>query len=473
MLEITNDNEKILPKIVVIGVGGAGNNAVNGMIEDNVAGGTFVCVNTDKQQLAKCKAEKCVQIGEKLTKGLGCGADPEKGEKSAEESREEITEVVRGADMVFVTCGMGGGTGTGAAPVIAQIAKDMGILTVGIVTKPFSFEAGVRTRNALNGIEKLRHNVDTIIVIPNDKIMEIVDKRASFSEALKKADQVLKQSVNAITDLINNTGVINLDFADIAKVMRDKGTAHIGFGEAEGEDRCKAAVQNALSSPLLETSINGARDIIINFCGDVVFFDAKEAADSIHEYVDNDVNAIFGVIEDPNMKDKVTATIIATGMDSEPSPASMGIPSFEEILRKGAMNKTIRPSSSDMREKAFPKGVPSFMGQKPFVANQGMQNQVKTSVNQVNPGNQGTASAMGNTGTVKQPAQNAFSTTQKPQSNFSASQQSDKFRFTEPVTTKTNVSQSFTKPSNISDSSSREGIKIPDFFKEQNKTNKK
>ncbi len=453
MLEITNDNAQSLPKIVVIGVGGAGNNAVNGMIEDNMEGVTFVCVNTDKQQLSKCKAEKCVQIGEKLTKGLGCGADPEKGEKSAEESREEIAEVVRGADMVFVTCGMGGGTGTGASPVIAQIAKEMGILTVGIVTKPFNHEAGVRTRNAINGIEKLRHNVDTIIVIPNDKILQIVDKRALFSDALKKADEVLKQSVNAITNLINRTGTINLDFADIAKVMRDKGVAHIGVGYGDGEDKCMAAVENALSSPLLETSINGAKDIILNFCGEVYFIDANEAANKVREYVDADANVILGIIEDPDMKDKVTATIIATGMESE-KDFSNG-QKFENIFSKaGMMPQMIQPSKINVQKNAFPNGRPSFIGQKPYT---GLQGNMTTSADN--------RAGMSNLGHNEEIKNASFGNTGK--TGIAADKPADAAKISQPVTPKTNIRQNFTTPSNAPTASDKKGINIPEFLKKQ------
>ena len=237
MLEIRTTETDTSAKIIVIGVGGAGNNAVNRMIDENIGGVEFIGVNTDKQALQLCKAPTLIQIGEKLTKGLGAGAQPEIGEKAAEESAEELSAAVKGADMVFVTCGMGGGTGTGAAPVVAGIAKEMGILTVGVVTKPFRFEAKTRMSNALAGIEKLEANVDTLIVIPNDKLLEIVDRRTTMPEALKKADEVLQQAVQGITDLINLPALINLDFADVKTVMVDKGVAHIGIGEAKGDDR--------------------------------------------------------------------------------------------------------------------------------------------------------------------------------------------------------------------------------------------
>ena len=255
MLEIMTNEAESSAKIIVIGVGGAGNNAVNRMVEEAIGGVEFIGVNTDKQALTLCKAPTIIQIGEKLTKGLGAGAKPEIGEKAAEESIEEIKQAIQGADMVFVTCGMGGGTGTGAAPVVAGVAKEMGILTVGVVTKPFRFEAKTRMSNALAGIEKLKENVDTLIIIPNDRLLEIVDRRTSMPEALKKADEVLQQAVQGITDLINLPALINLDFADVQTVMIDKGIAHIGIGEGKGDDKAMEAVQQAVSSPLLETTI--------------------------------------------------------------------------------------------------------------------------------------------------------------------------------------------------------------------------
>ena len=283
MLEIMSNEAESSAKIVVIGVGGAGNNAVNRMVEETISGVEFVGVNTDKQALTLCKAPTVVQIGEKLTKGLGAGAKPEIGEKAAEESIEEIKQVLQGADMVFVTCGMGGGTGTGAAPIVAGAAKEMGILTVGVVTKPFRFEAKTRMTNALTGIEKLKDNVDTLIVIPNDRLLEIVDRRTTMPEALKKADEVLQQAVQGITDLINLPALINLDFADVQTVMIDKGIAHIGIGEGKGDDKAMEAVQQAVSSPLLETTIQGASHVIINVSGDISLMDANDAA----SYVQN------------------------------------------------------------------------------------------------------------------------------------------------------------------------------------------
>ena len=283
MLEIMSNEAESSAKIIVIGVGGAGNNAVNRMVEEAIGGVEFVGVNTDKQALTLCKAPTVLQIGEKITKGLGAGAQPEVGQKAAEESIEEVKQIIEGADMVFVTCGMGGGTGTGAAPVIAAAAKEMGILTVGVVTKPFRFEAKTRMNNALAGIENLKKAVDTLIVIPNDKLLEIVDRRTTMPEALRKADEVLQQAVQGITDLINLPALINLDFADVQTVMTDKGIAHIGIGEARGDDKAMEAVQQAVSSPLLETTIKGATHVIINISGDISLMDANDAASYVQD----------------------------------------------------------------------------------------------------------------------------------------------------------------------------------------------
>ena len=317
MLEIMTNEAESSAKIIVIGVGGAGNNAVNRMVEEAIGGVEFVGVNTDKQALTLCKAPTVVQIGEKLTKGLGAGAKPEIGEKAAEESIEEIKQVLQGADMVFVTCGMGGGTGTGAAPIVAGLAKEMGILTVGVVTKPFRFEAKTRMTNALTGIEKLKENVDTLIVIPNDRLLEIVDRRTTMPEALRKADEVLQQAVQGITDLINLPALINLDFADVQTVMIDKGIAHIGIGEGKGDDKAMEAVQQAVSSPLLETTIEGASHVIINVSGDISLMDANDAASYVQDLTGEDTNIIFGALYDDKEADYVRITVIATGLDDE------------------------------------------------------------------------------------------------------------------------------------------------------------
>ena len=315
MLEIKINEADNAARILVIGVGGAGNNAVNRMIDESIAGVEFIVINTDKQALQFCKAPTAMQIGEKLTKGLGAGAKPEIGEKAAEESSEELAQAMKGADMVFVTCGMGGGTGTGAAPVVAKIAKDMGILTVGVVTKPFRFEAKTRMSNAIAGIERLKESVDTLIVIPNDRLLEIVDRRTTMPDALKKADEVLQQAVQGITDLINVPGLINLDFADVQTVMTDKGIAHIGIGKAKGDEKALDAVKQAVSSPLLETTIEGASHVIINISGDISLIEANEAASYVQEMAGDEANIIFGAMYDETAQDEASITVIATGLD--------------------------------------------------------------------------------------------------------------------------------------------------------------
>ncbi|MCH5338526.1 MAG: cell division protein FtsZ [Acetatifactor sp.] len=315
MLEIKTNDAEAAAKIIVVGVGGAGNNAVNRMIDEQIDGVDFIGVNTDKQALQLCKAPKLLQIGEKLTKGLGAGAKPEVGEKAAEESAEEISTALKGADMVFVTCGMGGGTGTGAAPVVARLAKEMGILTVGVVTKPFRFEAKTRMTNALSGIDRIKEHVDTLIVIPNDKLLEIVDRRTTMPEALKKADEVLQQAVQGITDLINVPAIINLDFADVQTVMTEKGIAHIGIGEGKGDDKAMEAVKMAVESPLLETTISGASHVIINVSGDITLADANDAVSYVQNLAGDDVNIIFGAMYDASKSDTCSITVIATGLE--------------------------------------------------------------------------------------------------------------------------------------------------------------
>lgn len=341
MLEIKMNESESAAKILVIGVGGAGNNAVNRMIEESIAGVEFICVNTDKQHLHRCKASKCIQIGEKLTKGLGAGAKPEIGEKAAEESQEELKEVIKGADMVFVTCGMGGGTGTGAAPVVAELAKEMGILTVGIVTKPFRFEAKQRMNNAISGIERLKENVDTLIVIPNDKLLEIVDRRTTMPEALRKADEVLQQGVQGITDLINVPGLINLDFADVKTVMKDKGIAHIGIGTGNGDDKCMEAVKQAIESPLLETTISGATDIILNISGDISLIEANEAASYVEELAGEGANIIFGAMYDEGVQDHAAITVIATGLETSAQSSPVKTASFLNNSATGQKTQTV------------------------------------------------------------------------------------------------------------------------------------
>ncbi len=375
MLEIKVDESVSAAKIIVVGVGGAGNNAVNRMIDTNTGGVEFIAINTDRQALQMCKAPTAIQIGEKLTKGLGAGAKPEIGEKAAEESEDEIAGALQGSDMVFVTCGMGGGTGTGAAPVIARIAKGMGILTVGVVTKPFRFEGKVRMQNALNGIERLRENVDTLIVIPNDKLLEIVDRRTTMPDALKMADEVLQQAVQGITDLISVPALINLDFADVQTVMQDKGIAHIGIGRAKGDDKAIEAVKQAASSPLLETTILGASHVIINVSGDIGLMEVYDAANYITELVGEDANIIFGAMYDDTIQDEVTITVIATGLD-EPDASGSGSSISSTFSQKGGLmgagrqQGTFKPSASplDAREASAPLNPSQSYNRSPIKA---------------------------------------------------------------------------------------------------------
>ncbi|MDO4283815.1 MAG: cell division protein FtsZ [Eubacteriales bacterium] len=329
MLEIkTNDTESAC-KIIVVGVGGAGNNAVNRMVDENITGVQFIGINTDKQALQLCRAPKLLQIGEKLTKGLGAGAVPEVGQKAAEESAEEISAAIKGADMVFVTCGMGGGTGTGAAPVVAKLAKEQGILTVGVVTKPFRFEAKSRMQKAMLGIENIKPNVDTLIVIPNDRLLEIMDRRTTLPDALRKADEVLQQAVQGITDLINVPAIINLDFADVQTVMRQKGIAHIGIGSGKGDDKASEAVKMAVESPLLETTISGATDVIINISGDITLADASDAVGYVQELAGDSVNIIFGAMYDETKSDSCMITVIATGIGQPQTLKQPGYSAFK------------------------------------------------------------------------------------------------------------------------------------------------
>ena len=358
MLEIKTNDAETAARIIVVGVGGAGNNAVNRMIDERIDGVEFVGVNTDKQALQLCKAPTALQIGEKLTKGLGAGAKPEVGEKAAEESIEDITAALQGADMVFVTCGMGGGTGTGAAPVVAKVAKDMGILTVGVVTKPFRFEAKTRMTNALNGIERIKEHVDTLIVIPNDKLLEIVDRRTTMPEALKKADEVLQQAVQGITDLINVPAIINLDFADVQTVMKDKGIAHIGIGEGRGENKALDAVKMAVESPLLETTINGATDVIINISGDITLMDTSDASNYVQSLTGDEVNVIFGAMYDEHMADTCRVTVIATGLEDVPANV---------LSNKGLTGKSTNYISPKVPQPASGLNTNATSGQKPAV----------------------------------------------------------------------------------------------------------
>ena len=316
MLEFVNQGNVALIKVV--GVGGAGNNAVDRMIEDNMDGVEFVAINTDVQDLAKSKAPTKIQIGEKLTRGLGAGGNPDIGEKSVEETREDLAKSLVGADMVFITSGMGGGTGTGAAPKIAEISRQMGILTVGVVTKPFNFEGKKRMSNAERGIAELRKAVDTLVIIPNQRLLSIIDKKTTMIESFRKADEILRQGVQGISDLISKPGVINLDFADVKTVMADKGVAHMGIGRGTGDNKAEIAARAAIESPLLETKIDGAKSVLINFSGDenLGLLEADEAANLIRESIDPDAEIIFGTTINEALKDEVLVTVIATGFDS-------------------------------------------------------------------------------------------------------------------------------------------------------------
>ncbi|MBQ6631766.1 MAG: cell division protein FtsZ [Romboutsia sp.] len=306
-----------LAQIKVIGAGGGGNNAVNRMVEAGLQGVEFIAVNTDKQALHTSKAGLKIQIGEKLTRGLGAGANPEVGKKAAEESKDEIIKALEGADMVFVTAGMGGGTGTGAAPVIAQLAKEMGILTVGVVTKPFVFEGKVRMKNAEHGIAELKSKVDTLITIPNDRLLQIVQKNTSMLEAFSMADDVLKQGIQSISDLIAVPGLINLDFADVTSVMKEQGLAHMGIGNATGENRAIEAAREAIQSPLLETSIRGAKGVLLNITGgaNLGLLEINEASTIVQESCDPEANIIFGASIREDLAEEIRITVIATGFD--------------------------------------------------------------------------------------------------------------------------------------------------------------
>ncbi len=316
MLEFDLDIDS-LAQIKVIGVGGGGTNAVNRMIEMGVQGVEFIAVNTDAQALQLSRAEQKLKIGEKLTRGLGAGANPDVGRKAAEESRENIENALRGADLVFVTAGMGGGTGTGAAPVIADIARQMGALTVGVVTKPFSFEGKKRSLQAVNGVNALKEKVDTLIVIPNDRLLEIVDKNTPMLEAFREADNVLRQGVQGISDLIAVPGLINLDFADVKTIMTERGSALMGIGVATGDNRATEAAKMAIMSPLLETSIDGARGVLLNITGgnNLSLYEVNEAADIVASASDQEVNMIFGAVINENLKEEIIVTVIATGFE--------------------------------------------------------------------------------------------------------------------------------------------------------------
>ena len=316
--------------IKVIGVGGGGNNVVNRMVHTGTKGVDFIAVNTDKQALTMSAATYKIQIGEKLTQGQGAGSDPEVGRKSAEESRTQIAKALEGANMVFITAGMGGGTGTGAAPIVADIAKEQDILTVGVVTKPFRFEGSRRMKQAEGGIAELRNKVDSLVIIPNERLKLATDQKITMVNAFEIADDVLQQAVQSISDLIKNTGFINLDFADVSAVMKDAGRAHMGVGRAAGKDKAEAAAKMAISSPLLETSINGARGVLINVTGsmDIGLEEVETAANLVQEAAHPDANIIFGAAFDDSLEDELRVTVIATGFDEKDEPAAMGAKPF-------------------------------------------------------------------------------------------------------------------------------------------------
>ena len=336
----------------VIGVGGGGNNAVNRMIDHGMNNVEFIAINTDGQALNLSKAESKIQIGEKLTRGLGAGANPEIGKKAAEESREQIEDAIQGADMVFVTAGMGGGTGTGAAPVVAKIAKEMGALTVGVVTRPFGFEGRKRSTQAAAGVESMKAAVDTLIVIPNDRLLDIVDKSTPMMEAFKEADNVLRQGVQGISDLIAVSGEVNLDFADVKTIMSNQGSALMGIGVSSGENRAVEAAKKAISSPLLETSIVGAQGVLMNITGgeSLSLFEAQEAADIVQDAADEDVNMIFGTVINPELQDEIVVTVIATGFEDKPT--SQGRKASSTGFGTSATSSTSTQTSTP-REESF------------------------------------------------------------------------------------------------------------------------
>lgn len=336
-MEYSLDSQENTGAIIkVIGVGGAGGNAVNRMIKEGISGVEFIVANTDVQALERSAAENKIQLGPKLTRGLGAGANPSVGEQAAQESEQEIAQALEGSDMIFVTAGMGGGTGTGAAPVVAKIAKDSGALTVGVVTKPFMFEGQRKERNAADGISKLKANVDSLILIANNRLLEIVDKRTPIDEAFQFADDVLRQGVQGISDLITSAGYVNVDFADVKTVMADQGSALMGIGQASGEDRIQEATKNAISSPLLEVSIDGAEQVLINITGgsDFSLFEAQEASQIVQDAASGDINVIFGTSIDENLGDEVKVSVIATGIDKKSDSNQNSRRTFAQPVQK-------------------------------------------------------------------------------------------------------------------------------------------
>ena len=367
MLQFETSEERDA-RIIVVGVGGGGCNAVNRMIDSGVKNAEFLAVNTDKQVLSTCKAENKLQIGEKLTKGLGAGGNPEVGQKSAEESMEEIARNISDADMIFVTAGMGGGTGTGAAPIIAKIGKDLGILTVAVVTKPFQFEGRRRMEHAEQGIRYLKNYVDSIVIVPNDKLLEASDEDTTFMEAFNMADEVLKQGVQGITDLIGDSAMINLDFADVETVMRDRGVAHMGIGYGQGADKVQSAVTSAIESPLLETTVAGAKAVLLNITGgyDMSLRDVNHAAEQIQSVADKDAMIIFGADVQQDMQDEMRITVIATGFENQRSnyaqtevEQQVAEDSESEPRKEQTLSDVLRQMEGDTSSSKF--DIPSFL----------------------------------------------------------------------------------------------------------------
>ena len=350
-------DESNVASIKVIGVGGGGSNAVNRMVESGVQGVTFIAINTDNQALARNKAEIKIQIGEKVTRGLGCGADPSVGEKSAEESRDEIAEAISNTDMLFITAGMGGGTGTGAAPVVAQIARDLGILTVAVVTTPFTFEGGKRAANAERGIRELQKSVDSLIVVSNDKLLDVVDESTSFEEAFNMADQVLKFGVAGISDLVAIPGLINLDLADVTRVMKDAGICHMGIGRASGEDRAQVAIKQAINSPLLDTNIEGATGVILNFTGGrgMRLSEIDAASSIVRNEASPEAEIIVGAVVDDSLEDELMITVIASGFDNTVNASAGHRASTSVLSRENPTIISSRAATSSSRTEYIPR----------------------------------------------------------------------------------------------------------------------
>ena len=347
-MPLKNDfNDDTVVNIKVIGIGGGGNNAINRMISSNLQGVEFISINTDKQQLLKASGE-VLQVGERITRGQGCGANPEKGKKAVEENKDDIIKLIQDADMIFITAGMGGGTGTGGAPVVAEIARELGILTVGVVTKPFKFEGKRRMDQAEQGIEMLRNAVDSLVVIPNERLKYVTDQKITFLNAFDIADDVLRQAVQSISDLIKMQGLVNLDFADVSAIMRDAGYAHMGMGKASGKDKANEAAKMAIQSPLLETSINGAKRILINFIGsvDIALDEVETAASIVEEAAHPEANIIFGAAIDDTLDDEIKVTIIATGFDTEGPNLLNDAPKAAKQPAKEADNLDVYPQSA-------------------------------------------------------------------------------------------------------------------------------